>query len=157
MISVAAGRRVARPLRCGMSDEEGAVLWIVYMLECADKTLYTGITSNLDRRMAEHAAGKGARYTRGRGPFRLVYRETCQNRAEASRCETAIKLLDRTKKRQLCMVSSMGRMPCSQASCRASRAARMWRRMRQRCWNASTIPFIGLVTILRGSGKSKGR
>jgi putative endonuclease len=47
-----------------MSDETGAVLWIVYMLECADKTLYTGITNNLDRRMAEHAAGKGARYTR---------------------------------------------------------------------------------------------
>jgi putative endonuclease len=93
-----------------MSDEEGAVHWIVYMLECVDKTLYTGITTNLDRRMAEHAAGKGARYTRGRGPFRLVYRETCQNRAEASRRETAIKLLGRTKKRQLCMVSSTGRM-----------------------------------------------
>ena len=84
--------------------------WTVYMLECADKTLYTGITNDLDRRMAAHAAGKGARYTRGRGPFRLVYRETCQNRAEASRRETAIKLLDRTKKRQLCMVSSAGRM-----------------------------------------------
>ena len=93
-----------------MSDETGAVLWIVYMLECADKTLYTGITNNLDRRLAEHAAGKGARYTRGRGPFRLVYHETCQNRAEASRRETAIKLLDRTKKRQLCMASSTGRM-----------------------------------------------
>ena len=93
-----------------MSDEEGAVLWIVYMLECADKTLYTGITNDLDRRMAEHAAGKGARYTRGRGPFRLVYRETCQNRAEAARRETAIKVLDRAHKRQLCTSSSMGRM-----------------------------------------------
>ena len=84
--------------------------WTVYILECADNTLYTGITNDLDRRMAEYAAGKGARYTRGRGPFRLVYRETCQNRAEASRRETAIKLLDRTKKRQLCMASSTGRM-----------------------------------------------
>jgi predicted GIY-YIG superfamily endonuclease len=44
-----------------MSDEEGAVLWVVYMLECADKTLSTGITNDLGRRMAEHAAGKGAR------------------------------------------------------------------------------------------------
>ena len=43
-----------------MSDEESAVLWIVYMLECADKTLYTGITNNLDRRMAEHEAGQPA-------------------------------------------------------------------------------------------------
>ena len=93
-----------------MNDDAGLMHWTVYMLECADTTLYTGITNDLGRRMAEHAAGKGARYTRGRGPFRLVYRETCQNRAEASRRETAIKLLDRTKKRQLCMVSSTGRM-----------------------------------------------
>ena len=68
-----------------MSDEEGAVLWMVYMLECADKTLYTGITNNLDRRMAEHEAGKGARYTKGRSPFRLVYQETCAGRAEENR------------------------------------------------------------------------
>jgi len=93
-----------------MSDEEGAVHWIVYMLECADGSLYTGITTNLDRRMADNAAGKGARYTKGRGPFRLVYSETCQGRAEASRRETAIKLLDRVKKLQLCTVSGMGRM-----------------------------------------------
>ena len=93
-----------------MSEEAAAVQWIVYMLECADKILYTGITSNLDRRMAEHAAGKGARYTKGRGPFRLVYRETCQSRAEASRRETAIKVLDRAQKLHLCTSSSTGRM-----------------------------------------------
>ena len=75
--------------------------WIVYMLECADNSLYTGITTDLDRRLAEHATGKGARYTKGRGPFRLVYRETCVGRAEASRRETAIKLLDRAKKLRL--------------------------------------------------------
>ena len=74
-----------------MSDEEGAVHWIVYMLECADKTLYTGITNDLDRRLAEHAAGKGARYTKGRGPFRLVYSAICAGRAAASRRETVIK------------------------------------------------------------------
>jgi putative endonuclease len=93
-----------------MSDEEGAVPWMVYILECADNTLYTGITTDLDRRMAEHAAGKGARYTKGRGPFRLVYSETCEGRAEASRRETAIKVLDRARKLQLCMMSSRGRM-----------------------------------------------
>ena len=79
------------------------------MLECADGSLYTGITNNLDRRMAEHAAGKGARYAKGRGPFRLVYRESCQGRAEASRRETAIKLLDRTKKLRLCACAPQGR------------------------------------------------
>jgi putative endonuclease len=71
------------------------------MLECADKSLYTGITTNLERRLAEHAAGKGAKYTRGRGPFRLVYSETCAGRAEATRRETAIKLMDKAKKRLL--------------------------------------------------------
>ena len=75
--------------------------WVVYMLECADKSLYTGITTNLERRLAEHAAGKGAKYTRGRGPFRLVYSETCTDRAEATRRETAIKLMNKTKKRLL--------------------------------------------------------
>ena len=84
-----------------MSEAAGAVHWTVYILECADKSLYTGITKNLDRRLAEHAAGKGARYTKGRGPFRLVYRETCQGRAEASRRETAIKLLRRAEKLRL--------------------------------------------------------
>jgi putative endonuclease len=74
---------------------------MVYMLECADKSLYTGITNDLDRRLAEHAAGKGAKYTRGRGPFRLVYSETCAGRAEATRREAAIKLMDKAKKRLL--------------------------------------------------------
>jgi putative endonuclease len=72
--------------------------WVVYMLECADKSLYTGITTNLERRLAEHEAGKGARYTKSRGPFRLVYSETCAGRAEATRRETAIKLMDKGKK-----------------------------------------------------------
>ena len=75
--------------------------WVVYILECADKSLYTGITTDLDRRLAEHEAGKGARYTKGLCPFRLVYSETCAGRAEATRRETAIKLLDKAKKRLL--------------------------------------------------------
>jgi putative endonuclease len=68
------------------------------MLECADQSLYTGITTNLERRLAEHEAGKGAKYTRGRGPFRLVYSETCAGRAEATRREAAIKLMDKANK-----------------------------------------------------------
>ena len=75
--------------------------WVVYMLECADKSLYTGITTNLERRLAEHEAGKGARYTKGRGPFRLVYSEIYEGRAEATRRETAIKFMDKAKKRLL--------------------------------------------------------
>jgi putative endonuclease len=75
--------------------------WVVYILECTDKSLYTGITTNLERRLAEHEAGKGAKYTRGGGPFRLVYSETWAGRAEATRLEAAIKLMDKAQKRLL--------------------------------------------------------
>ena len=49
--------------------------WTVYILSCADGTLYTGITNDLPRRLAQHEAGRGAKYTRGRGPFSLLYAE----------------------------------------------------------------------------------
>lgn len=85
-----------------MGEAEGAGHWMGSIVECADTGLYTGITNNLDRRLAEHAAGKGAKYTKGRGPFRLVYRATCQGRGEASRRETTIQSLTRVQKRQRC-------------------------------------------------------
>jgi putative endonuclease len=52
-----------------------AVAWTVYILECADNTLYTGITNDLESRLAKHAKGIGAKYTRGRGPHKVVYSE----------------------------------------------------------------------------------
>lgn len=75
--------------------------WVVYILQCADQTLYTGITNNLERRLAQHEAGAGARYTRGRGPFTLVYREACADRSSASKRELAIKSLSREEKWEL--------------------------------------------------------
>jgi len=72
--------------------------WTVYILQCADGTLYTGITNDIERRMAEHEAGQGAKYTKGRGPFRLVYQEICQGRGLASKRETEIKSMDRKAK-----------------------------------------------------------
>ena len=72
--------------------------WIVYILQCADGTLYTGITNDLERRLAEHQAGQGAKYTKGRGPFQLVYQEICQSRGLASKREAEIKSLDRKAK-----------------------------------------------------------
>jgi len=80
---------------------KGALNWTVYILECADGSLYTGITTNITRRMAEHKAGKGAKYTKGRGPFRLVYSETYAGRGEACRREIEIKSLDRATKLKL--------------------------------------------------------
>ena len=81
-----------------MNDEAAAVHWTVYMLECADKTLYTGITNDLDRRMAEHEAGKGARYTKGRGPFRLVYQETCAGQGGGLQAGNRDKITEQGKK-----------------------------------------------------------
>ena len=72
--------------------------WIVYILRCADGTLYTGITNDLERRVAEHEAGQGAKYTKGRGPLQLVYQESCQGRGLASKREIEIKSLDKKAK-----------------------------------------------------------
>ena len=70
----------------------------VYMLACGDGTLYTGWTNDLRRRLAAHRAGRGAKYTRGRAPLRLVYAEACADRSAALRREAAIKSLPRAKK-----------------------------------------------------------
>jgi putative endonuclease len=79
--------------------------WTVYILQCADGTLYTGITNDLERRMAEHASGQGAKYTKGRGPFQLVYQEACEGRGLASKRENEIKSLDRKAKLALVAVN----------------------------------------------------
>lgn len=68
--------------------------WFVYILRCQDGTLYTGITTDLDRRLAEHNVGKrGARYTRVRRPVRLVYAEAAPSRADAARREYQLRRL----------------------------------------------------------------
>lgn len=72
--------------------------WTVYILRCGDDTLYTGITNDFEKRLAAHADGSGAKYTKGRGPFEVLYREECENRSAASKREAAIKKLSRTEK-----------------------------------------------------------
>lgn len=72
--------------------------WIVYMLRCGDGSLYTGVTNNLDRRVATHRAGKGGAYTRSRLPVRLVYTERRASRSAAQSREAAIKRLPRVAK-----------------------------------------------------------
>ncbi len=86
--------------------------WTVYILRCGDGTLYTGITDDLPRRLAAHRAGRGAKYTRGRGPLTLVYREEQPDRAAASRREWAIKRLTRAEKEALA-ASWDGNMPAA--------------------------------------------
>ena len=75
--------------------------WTLYIVRCSDGSLYTGITNDLLRRLAMHDAGKGARYTRGRGPVALVYREACADRSAASRREAQETRLPLPEKRAL--------------------------------------------------------
>jgi|JI10StandDraft_1071094.scaffolds.fasta_scaffold12412_7 putative endonuclease len=80
--------------------------WTVYILCCADDTLYTGITNDLPNRLAAHESGKGAKYLRGRTPFSLVYTETHPGKSEALKRELKIKGLSRADKLNLCFTSN---------------------------------------------------
>lgn len=75
--------------------------WYLYILRCGDGTLYTGITTDVEKRLAAHRAGTGAKYTRGRGPLELVYREVCSSHSDALKREATVKKLTRQKKEQL--------------------------------------------------------
>lgn len=73
----------------------------VYVLSCADETLYTGYTTDVERRVAEHDAGEGAKYTRGRTPVELVYTERFDSKSAAMQREHEIKSLSRAEKERL--------------------------------------------------------
>ena len=75
--------------------------WYLYILCCKDGTLYTGITTDVQKRFEAHQSGKGAKYTRGRGPLELVYRETCGTHSDALKREVAVKRLTREQKQAL--------------------------------------------------------
>lgn len=75
--------------------------WYVYVARCADGTLYCGIARDVARRIAEHDAGIGARYTRGRGPLRVLLVRRCRDKGRALRLEYAIKQLSRAQKEAL--------------------------------------------------------
>jgi predicted GIY-YIG superfamily endonuclease len=77
------------------------VPWFVYMLRCADGSLYTGVAKDVERRTREHNDGKGAKYTRGRGPVTLVYSEQCEDRGGAVKRELIIKRMNRAQKLRL--------------------------------------------------------
>ncbi|MFR4561221.1 MAG: GIY-YIG nuclease family protein [Flavonifractor plautii] len=75
--------------------------WWVYILRCGDGTLYTGTAADVERRLAAHRRGRGAKYTRSRGPLAVVYREECPDRGAALRREAAIKKYRRAEKEAL--------------------------------------------------------
>ncbi len=75
--------------------------WFIYIVECCDKSLYTGITNNLEKRLEKHNSGKGAKYTRGRGPIILKYFEKVSNKSAALKREIEIKKLTKAQKLRL--------------------------------------------------------
>lgn len=75
--------------------------WYLYILRCKDGSLYTGITTDVEKRLEAHRSGKGAKYTRGRGPLELVYREQCGTHSDALKRELAVKALTREQKQAL--------------------------------------------------------
>ena len=75
--------------------------WKLYILRCGDGSLYTGITTNVEKRLEAHRSGTGAKYTRGRGPLELVYSEDCGDHSGALKRELEIKALPREEKLKL--------------------------------------------------------
>lgn len=81
--------------------------WFVYVIICSDGTYYSGITTDVNRRMNEHnSSAKGARYTRSRRPTRLVFQEKTKDRSSASKREFVIKQMTRSQKEQLVKTTS---------------------------------------------------
>lgn len=78
-----------------------ATVWFVYLARCADNSLYTGIARDVAERIAAHDAGKGAKYTRGRGPLQVCSVRRCRSKGEALRLELAVKALSRSQKESL--------------------------------------------------------
>jgi putative endonuclease len=72
--------------------------WFTYILHCSDNSYYAGSTTDLDRRLAEHQAGRGGAYTRARRPVRLVWSQGCRDRSSAQRREARIKAMPRAEK-----------------------------------------------------------
>lgn len=79
--------------------------WSLYLLRCGDDTLYCGIALDVHARLKQHQAGKGAKYTRGRGPLELVYQELCGTKPQALRREREVKRLPRMGK--LALIDSL--------------------------------------------------
>lgn len=103
-------------------------VWFVYLVRCADGTLYCGIAKDVAARIAQHDSGKGARYTRGRGPLALVAKRRCASKGEALRLELAVKALPREDKEKLVSARrfrAIAQVAASGETTSGARAARM--------------------------------
>jgi len=75
--------------------------WFLYIIQTQEQTLYTGVTTDVDRRLAQHQSGKGAKYVKGRGTLTIVYQIAVESRSQALKLEYKIKQLNRTQKWQI--------------------------------------------------------
>ena len=91
--------------------------WYLYILRCGDGTLYTGITTDVEKRLEQHRTGKGAKYTRGRQPLELVYREKCGDHSTALKREYEIKKMPRDAKMRLITKTDKKPALCEPAIC----------------------------------------
>lgn len=91
--------------------------WYLYILRCGDGTLYTGITTDVEKRLEQHRTGKGAKYTRGRQPLDLVYREECVDHSAALKREYEIKKMPRDAKMRLITKTDERPALCESAIC----------------------------------------
>ena len=101
--------------------------WVVYILRCADGSLYTGMTNDLSRRLERHAAGKAAAYTRSRLPVKLVFEQGARNLSSALRKEAALKRLSRKEKLTL-VAQRASALPAGGGTARSAIHARTSRR-----------------------------
>ena len=76
-------------------------IWFLYMIRCRNGNLYTGISTDVERRLTQHQSGKGAKSLRGKGPLKLVYQKQIGSRSDALKAESAIKKLPKTEKEKL--------------------------------------------------------
>lgn len=108
-----------------MSTPRAARVWSVYLLRCADGTFYTGIAVDVEARFKLHAKGRGARYTRGRGPLTLVFVEPAGSHGDALRREAAVRKLGRAGKESLALAAKeRGASDPAEASAISDPAAR---------------------------------
>lgn len=102
------GRTGSAGGECEARDPRESSTWFVYILRCADGSLYTGISNRLDERLRAHAEGRGAKYTRSRLPIELIFRETRPDRSAALRREAEIKTYTRAEKMALIASTTAG-------------------------------------------------
>ncbi|HOX54545.1 MAG: GIY-YIG nuclease family protein [Candidatus Omnitrophica bacterium] len=85
-------------------------IWYLYILKCSDSSFYTGITTDLEKRIVRHNSGDGAKYTRSRRPVKLVYTEKIKSQSEAKKREIEVKTLSRENKKRLMKEGSFTRL-----------------------------------------------